>query len=49
MATQKSIAAEELKRRREFFNAVRRMQARPSITTQPQPTTEEMQREDRAR
>jgi plasmid stability protein len=43
------VTAEELKRRREFFNSVRKMQARGPRTTRSLPTTEEMQRGDRAR
>jgi plasmid stability protein len=43
------VTAKELKRRREFFKSVKRMQARRPHTTQSFPTTEEMQREDRAR
>ena len=43
------VTAEELKRRREFVNSVRKMQARRHSATQQFPTTEEMQREDRAR
>jgi len=43
------VTAEELKRRREFFNSIRKMQARRPRTARSFPSTEEMQREDRAR
>jgi antitoxin FitA len=43
------VTAEELKRRREFFNTIRQTQARRPRTSRALPTTEEMQREDRAR
>ena len=43
------VTAEELKRRREFFNSIRRMQARRPRATRSFPSTEEMQCEDRAR
>lgn len=43
------VTAEELKRRREFFNSIRQMQARRPRATRSFPSTEEMQREDRAR
>jgi plasmid stability protein len=40
---------EELARRKEFVRRVRRIRARPSPAAGPFPSSEEMQRQDRAR
>jgi len=41
--------AAELKRRKQFLLRVRRLRSRPPGTSGPFPSTEQMQREDRAR
>lgn len=40
---------DELKRRRQFLDQIRRLQRRKPLSAGPFPTTEEMQREDRER
>jgi plasmid stability protein len=41
--------AAELKRRKQFLARVRRLRSRPLRSSEPFPSTEQMQREDRAR